>query len=164
MPQRLRQPTYVALLVSVRAVAAVLTPQGSRRKARTRGLVVLALLGASCSGSPHTVERISIDNPTAYDLDVDVTGGDRDGWLPLAIIEAQSEDVAQDVVDQGEVWIFRFMHFGDPVGELRLTRAELAEDGWRVEVPSEVEDRLQQLGRPTSEEITGVPPAGEGGG
>jgi hypothetical protein len=135
MPQHFGQRSYVALLV-------------------------LALLVLSCSGSPPTVERITIVNATAYDLDVDVTSGDRDGWLPLAIVEARSADVAQDVIDQGEVWIFRFLHFGDPVGELSLARGELAGRGWRVMVPEEVEERLQQLGRPTSEKLTGVEPGG----
>jgi hypothetical protein len=36
------------------------------------------------------------------------------------------------------------------VRELSLTRAELEEAGWRVEVPGEVEERLQELERPPS--------------
>jgi hypothetical protein len=135
-----------------------------RKKACTRSLIVIALFVASCSGRPPTVERITIANPTGYDLDVEVTDEDRDGWLPVAIVEAGSEDVVHEVIDQGEVWIFRFRHFGDPVGELSLTRAELERNGWRVEVPPEVEERLQQLGRPTSEELTGVEAGGDGGG
>jgi hypothetical protein len=128
----------------------------------SRGLVVLALLAASCSGPPPTVERITITNPTAYDLDVDVTGPGTEGRLPIAIVEAGTEQVAQEVIDQGEVWIFRFRHWGDVVGELRLTRAELERNAWRVEVPAEVGERLEQLGRSTSEELTGVKPGGGG--
>lgn len=112
-----------------------------------RGIAVLFVaLVAACSGPPPTVDRITIANPTGYDLDVEVTQ-DRDGWLPVAIVEARSEVVAQEVIDQGEVWIFRFRHWGDPVGELSLTRAALERNGWRVEVPVEVEEQLQQLGR-----------------
>jgi hypothetical protein len=128
----------------------------------TRNLVGLALLVAACSGRPPTVERITITNPTGYDLDVEVTGRDREGWLPVAIVEARTEDVAQEVIDQGEVWIFRFRHWGDPVGELRLSRAELERNGWRVEVPAEIEERLEQLGRPKSGELVDVEP-GDGG-
>jgi hypothetical protein len=108
------------------------------------------------------VERITVTNPTGYDLDVEVTGRDREGWLPVAIVEARTEDVAQEVIDQGEVWIFRFRHWGDPVGELRLSRAELERNGWRVEVPAEIEERLEQLGRPKSGELVDVEP-GDGG-
>jgi hypothetical protein len=107
------------------------------------------------------VERITIANPTGYALDVDVTSEDRSGWLSVAIVEARSEDVAQDVIDQGDVWIFRFVHWGDPVGELRLTRAELERNGWRVEVPAEVEVRLQEQGRPTSGELLEPEQGGE---
>jgi hypothetical protein len=134
----------------------------ARVKACTRTLAMLALLVASCSGPPSVVDGITIANPTAYDLDVEVTDEDRDGWLPVAIVEAESEDIVPAITDQGEVWIFRFRHFGDPVGELSFTRTELERNGWRVEVPAEVEDRLEQLGRPTSEEFTGVEPGGDG--
>jgi hypothetical protein len=96
------------------------------------------------------VDRITIVNQTGYDLDVDVAGPERGGWLPVAIVEAHSERVAEEVIDQGEVWVFRFSHWGDPVGELSLTRAELEGASWRVEVPGEVEERLQQLARPPS--------------
>ena len=112
------------------------------------GLVlVMVLWVAACAGPPLRVDRITIVNPTAYDLDVDVAGPERGGWLPVVIVEADSEDVAEEVIDQGEVWVFRFLHWGDPVGELSLTRAELEGASWRVEVPPEVEERLQQLER-----------------
>jgi hypothetical protein len=115
------------------------------------GLVlVMVLWVAACAGPPQRVDRITIVNPTGYDLDVDVAGPERGGWLPVAIVEANSEDAAEEVIDQGEVWVFRFLHWGDSVGELSITRAELVGDGWRVEVPEEVEERLQQLGRPPS--------------
>jgi hypothetical protein len=68
----------------------------------------------------------------------------------VAIVEARSEDVVQEVVDQGELWIFRFLHWGDPVGELPLTRAELERNRWRIRVPGQVEERLEELGRPPS--------------
>jgi hypothetical protein len=112
--------------------------------------VVTLLWLAACSGPPARVDRITIVNPTGYDLDVDVAGRERGGWLPVAIVEARSERVAEEVIDQGEVWVFRFLHWGDPVRELSLTRAELEEAGWRVEVPGEVEERLQELERPPS--------------
>jgi hypothetical protein len=113
--------------------------------------VVVALLWlAACSAPPPTVERITIVNTTGYDFDVEVAGPERGGWLPVAIAEAGSENVAEAVIDQGEVWVFRFLHWGDPVGELSLTRAELVSGGWQVEVPEELEGRLRLLGRPPS--------------
>lgn len=112
--------------------------------------VVALLWLAACSGPPPRVDRITIVNPTGYDLDVDVAGPERASWLPVAIVEARSERVAEEVIDQGQMWVFRFRHWGDPVGELSLARAELEVAGWRVEVPGEVEERLQGLQRPPS--------------
>lgn len=114
------------------------------------GVVAPLLWLAACSGSPQTVDRITIVNSTGYDLDVDVAGPEQGSWLPVAIADANSEELSEEVIDQGEVWVFRFVHWGDPVGELSLTRAQLVEEGWRVEVPEEIEKRLQQLGRPPS--------------
>jgi hypothetical protein len=162
MSQHLGRRVHVVLPVLASAVVVFLSRQGPRREARKRSLVALALLVASCSGLPPTVDRITISNPTAYDIDVEVTDRDRDGWLPMAIVQARSEHVAQDVIDQGEVWIFRFLHWGDPVGEFSPTRAELERNGWRVEVPAEVEERLQQLGRPMSGELVDLEPGGGG--
>jgi hypothetical protein len=54
-------------------------------------LAGLSLLLASCLGLPPRVDRITIANPTDYDLDVEVTGRDRDGWLPVVIMDARSE-------------------------------------------------------------------------
>lgn len=111
---------------------------------------MLLLWLAACSGSPQTVDQITIVNSTGYDLDVDVAGPEQRSWLPVAIADANSEELSEEVIDQGEVWVFRFVHWGDPVGELSLTRAQLVEEGWRVEVPEEIEERLRQLGRPSS--------------
>jgi hypothetical protein len=116
--------------------------------------VATALL-ASCSGPPPKVDRITVVNPTGYDLDLQVSDADRDSWLPAGIAEAGSRQITEEVIDQGEIWVFRFMHRGDPVGELEITRSELERNGWRVEVPAEVDERLRQMGRPTFGEIPG---------
>jgi hypothetical protein len=57
-------------------------------------LVVALLCLTACSGRAPTVDEITIVNPTEYDVDVDVTGPDRDGWLPVGIVGARSEKVA----------------------------------------------------------------------
>jgi hypothetical protein len=117
----------------------------------TAGVLLSAtvLLGG-CSDIPPKVDRITIVNATDYDLEVHVTDRERDGWLPIAIAAAHTEDIAQEVIDQGEVWIFRFLFAGDPIGELSISRAELERSGWRVEVPQEIDQRLRELGKPPS--------------
>lgn len=111
-------------------------------------LAAFAVVLSSCSGLPATVAEVTIVNGTDYDLDVEVSDGDQHGWLPLAIVQAGATDVSQEVIDQGDVWVFRFRHWGDPVGELSLSRGELERSGWRVEVPVAVSERLRELGRP----------------
>jgi hypothetical protein len=112
----------------------------------SRALLLVALLQSGCLGPPPTVDRITIANPTDYQLGVDVTGEDRQGWLPLTTLEPRSEYTVGEVIDQGQIWIFRFLYLGDPVGEVSVTRDELEGNGWRVVVPDEVERRLRELG------------------
>jgi hypothetical protein len=52
------------------------------------------------------------------------------------------------VVDQGEVWLFRFDSQGKTGGELRLNRSELEASGWRIAIPDEVGTRLADAGAP----------------
>ena len=105
---------------------------------------------AACSGPAPTVDQITVVNSTDYDLEVHVTGRERDGWLPMLIVEARSQGIARGVIDQGEVWIFQFRRLGDAVCEHSLSREELERGGWRLQVPTEVEERLRQLGRSPS--------------
>lgn len=115
---------------------------------RLFGVWLVALLWVpACSGPAPRVDQITVANPTDYDLEVHVTGKDREGWLPMIIVEARSEDTVRGVIDQGEVWVFQFRHLGDAIGESSLSREELERNGWRLEVPEEVEERLQQLER-----------------
>lgn len=117
-------------------------------RAAVRGAAVLGLLLLACLEQPRHVDRLIIVNPTAYELAVEVTGEGRDGWLPLGVVPARSEHVVREVVDQGDVWIFGVRHWGEPVGEFSVTRNDLEGTGWRVDVPREVGERLQELGRP----------------
>jgi hypothetical protein len=106
---------------------------------------VLMLLLAACSGAPETIERIEIINPTDYDLGVEVSG-DRHLWLPLALVDKRSSATVREVIDQGERWTFRFRYFGDSLGEVSLSRTQLESAGWRLEIPSEVGERIAQVG------------------
>jgi hypothetical protein len=111
---------------------------------------ILAIVLFSCAAPPPRIDEMTIVNGTAYDLDVEVSGEDRQGWLPVAIVEAGSTDVSEEVIDQGDEWVFRFRHWGDTVGDLSLNRSELEASGWRVEVPEAVSERLLELGRPVA--------------
>lgn len=113
-------------------------------------LAAVSIASVGCIDAPRYVDRVTIVNGTEFDLGVEVTGPDRTGWLPLALVPAGSETVVEEVADQGAMWVFRFRHWGDPVGELSIARAELERDGWRVAVPEDVGERLRGLVRQPS--------------
>ena len=113
-----------------------------------RGFFALTLLAAACSGPPPTVGAITIVNGTDHDLSVEVSDGDRAAWLPLASVEAGSERISEEVLDQGDTWVFRFLYQGEPVGEVSVSRSELERDRWRLEVPERAAETLGSLDPP----------------
>jgi hypothetical protein len=108
------------------------------------GVAVTFLLSWLLRG-PDFVDRVTIANPTAFDVDVDVAGSDG-GLLDLYYVEAGTTAVVRDVIDQEDTWTFHLSYGGTDAGTLRLDRARLAQSGWRVEIPQAVENRLEGAG------------------
>ena len=107
--------------------------------------VAVAALDGMLAGPRH-VERVTFENTTAYDLAVAVSGEDRDGWLPLGVVRREASTSMRHVVDQGDVWTFRFAAQGEDGGEVRVTRDELAESNWTFTIPADVGGTLQAAG------------------
>jgi hypothetical protein len=103
---------------------------------------------ADLSGGPGTVPRITFENPTVYGLDIEVSPGSGTGWTSAGSVRQESTADVEEVIDQGDVWLFRFDSQGASGGELRLTRAELEASGWTVAIPAEVGKRLADAGAP----------------
>lgn len=134
-------------------------PDTSSRARRRLGIgvgaLVLALATAvgltfvsSLSGGPGTVERITFENPTAYALDIEVSPGSGTGWTSAGSVRQRSTADVHEVIDQGDVWLFRFDSQGSSGGEVRLSRSELEASDWQVRIPEEVGDRLADAGAP----------------
>ncbi len=132
------------------------SPERARRRLRT-GLVAVALGLATAialafivglSARPATIPRLAFENPTVYALDIEVSPGTGTGWTSAGSVAQQSTAVVEEVIDQGDVWLFRFDSQAASGGELRLTRAELEASGWRVAIPAEVGQRLADAGAP----------------
>jgi hypothetical protein len=104
------------------------------------------ILGA-CSDVSF-VDSITIVNDTEYPADTAVTSADRDGWLGLTRVRQGATSTIEGVIDQGNTWFFRFDYIGKHREELEVSRRELEEDDWTVEVPQSFEDRLRALGVP----------------
>lgn len=116
------------------------------------GLAVAAALALASivdlGGGRATVARLVYENPTDYALDVEVSSGSGEGWTSAGFVGRRSTGVAEEVVDQGDVWVFRFRSQGATGGELRLTRSELDAARWTVAIPADVGRRLAEAGAP----------------
>jgi hypothetical protein len=100
------------------------------------------------SSGPKTIARITFENPTAYALDIEVRPGDAGGWTSAGSVRQMSTAQVSEVIDQGDVWVFRFDSQGQSGGDLELSRTELEASGWRVSIPAEVGARLAAAGAP----------------
>jgi hypothetical protein len=108
------------------------------------GIVVILVLSWLVRG-PVFVDQVRIVNPTAFDVDVNVSGADG-RLLDLRYVSAGETAVVRDVIDQEDVWIFHFSSGGTDAGALRVDRARLVQRDWTVEIPEEVENRLNVAG------------------
>jgi hypothetical protein len=132
-------------------------PTSSRRRIQPAWIIlgVVALLGlvivSRLVPNPSAVDRVTIHNPTEYDLDVDARSGN-EGWTPIGIAIARSDTAIKDVIDLGDSWTFRFAGQGRDGGEVRVTRDQLAANDWTLEVPASVGGQIRATGAPPSPE------------
>ncbi len=59
--------------------------------------------------SPSTIPRLTVANNTVYDIDINATDGTRDGVTGVGTAKAHSTKEFNDVIDQGDTWIFLFV-------------------------------------------------------
>ncbi|MEY2470384.1 MAG: hypothetical protein QOF21_3082 [Actinomycetota bacterium] len=114
-------------------------------------LVAVVVAGTfSACGQSSVIDKVRVHNASEFDFAVDVTNDERTGWTNLGTARRLSTDVTEDVVDQGDVWIFRFQTQGVSAGELRVSRETLRRDRWTIDVPSDAIERVRQSGAPPS--------------
>jgi hypothetical protein len=121
------------------------------------GIVAVLVLMATVMGEPPQVDRLTVVNPTPYGVNVAVRAGPDDGRYLLGWIAGAGERTIRDVADQGPTWIFSFSYAGADGGESQVSRDELAANGWRVEVPPTVADRLAAAGLQPAYRDTALP-------
>lgn len=134
-------------------MSAVAVPRSdSRARVLNSALLILVaagiglfLLGASCS-EDDVVDRVTIVNRTPFDVDVQLSDAKKETWLILSRAGRESSTVSELVRDVGPTWVFRFHYGGRDVGEVTIERDELRRARWRLEVPSDVADRMRELG------------------
>jgi hypothetical protein len=89
------------------------------------------------------VPRVTVENRGPIPVNVDVRSTNAGSRLGLDTVPAGSAAANLDVLDQGDTWIFGFSSGGVDGGSMRVSRAKLAADGWRLVVPDDVVARLQ---------------------
>lgn len=128
-------------------------PAGFGRHVRIYDLIVLGLVLAAVVPIarlvelPSSVDRITVTNPAVYDIRIEVTGND-DGWMAVGMAGRDATSTFDEIMDQGEVWIFRFSAQGEEGGLLRVSRQQLEGDGWRLAIPETVGRTLGERGAP----------------
>lgn len=122
-------------------------PRPAHIAAAALGVAALVLV-SQVMEEPTFIERIEVQNPTRYDVTIYVARGDDVGWMAVGTARRQETSTFEEIYDQGDLWIFRFSAQGEEGGELRLSKASLERDRWRVEIPRSVEDQLQEAGAP----------------
>jgi hypothetical protein len=118
-----------------------------RRLARTRPLVELAILAVVAAlfaltfwlvRPPPRVAHLDIVNDSSTEVEVGVSGPSRDDLLGLAVALPQRTTRVQDVIDQGDEWVFAFATADCPAEEVRVSRQRLEDAGWKITVPEPV--------------------------
>jgi hypothetical protein len=83
---------------------------------------------------PDFVDHVTVVNRTKHAIDVDVDPGNGHEWMGLGGVEPRSTIRIDDVIDQGETWVFQMRNGGALVDEITVSRDQLKADGWRVVV------------------------------
>jgi hypothetical protein len=130
--------------------ATMARPHVPRRTFPPFSVVALVIVGALLCAAmayalrdPDLVSRVTIENPSALDINVRVQPSNDGESLILASVPPTTSADTLDVIDQGDEWIFSFSSGGVDGGTVRVSRAKLAADGWRVVIPQSVIHRLQ---------------------
>jgi hypothetical protein len=109
-------------------------------------LAVFVVISHLATTSPPMIPRLTVANSSVYDLDIEVTGANRDGWTGVGTAKAHSTKEFNDVIDHGKNWIFHFAGQGEDGGELEISRKDLTRNNWHIDIPDAVAQRLHSAG------------------
>jgi len=112
------------------------------------GVVALALIfgGAQALEGPSVINRVVIDNPTAYPLEIAVAGGDGDSLLTLGPVSSGERHAFASVIDQGDRWVVHATSARTDGGAFVVRRAELERTDWVITIPDSVGSTLAANG------------------
>jgi len=115
-----------------------------KSSARTIPVVELATLGFVVALCAFTfwlarplavVPRVEVVNPSPAAIEVSVAGASRDDVLGLAVALPHRMTRVNDVIDQGDRWVFGFRTASCPRVDVEVSRRSLETAGWRIVIP-----------------------------
>ena len=92
---------------------------------------------------PPRVELV-VENPTAYDVNVDVRPADGGNRLGLGTVGADASRPFSRVIDQGERWLVEFSYGGVDATPIQVSRDTITSGS--VVVPESVEAEFRDAG------------------
>ena len=112
------------------------------------GIVALVLIfaGSQALEGPGVIERVTVDNPTPYQVEVAVAGNEGGSRLALGPVAAGERHAFASVVDQGDRWVVHVTSARSDGGQFVLRRADLQRGKWVITIPEEVASRLAANG------------------
>jgi hypothetical protein len=111
------------------------------------GVAAVVVLDRSVLDEPTFIDRVSVDNPSGYDIHVTVAGEDT-GEMPLGVARQHCVTTFQLVIDQGAVWRLSFRAQSQPLEDVLVDRSALERDGWQYRIPESVIEQLQAASVP----------------
>jgi hypothetical protein len=106
------------------------------------GLVLLTVATWRATRGPTFVPEVKIVNESDYPVLVEVSDGTTQSEMEVITAAAGTTTVAQEVIDQGDTWAFRFSYLGEVGARPTLDRVQLERDHWRVTIPRTVNDAM----------------------
>jgi hypothetical protein len=110
---------------------------------------VFALLcGLLLFNDPGRAPTLTIDNPTPYDIRVEVSDTNRAEWTVLGLARQQCAASIESPIDRGGRWVFRLRTQGLVSQEIAVERADLERANWHFEVPTAMAQQWEANGIP----------------
>jgi hypothetical protein len=112
------------------------------------GVVGLALIfgGAQALEGPDVINRVVIDNPTQYPVEVTVAGSDGGSVLTLGPVSSGERHSFASVVDQGDQWVVHATSARTDGGTFVVRRADVERTNWVITIPDSVTSKLAANG------------------
>jgi len=112
------------------------------------GLLALALvLGVLRSvQGPTVIDRVTINNPTPYPVEVSVAGASGAERIDLGPVSPSARHTFESVVDQGGRWVVHVTSAASDGGDFVVRRSDLERSHWVITIPDAVGGRLADRG------------------